>query len=131
MMERRLRGRAGRARWSGRLVAGLLAPLLLFLAGDLHRPGDHEPLFSEGQPDGIYYPEAAHPDQPAHIEQATAQERPACAACLLRLQARGASLGPAIAVAPLPARERVQLPEILAAGRVLGRTAGARAPPLS
>src|SRR5688572_6876349 len=94
-VERRFLGQS----WWGTGALGLLCLVLLLGSVDLH-PADatHQPLALSGA--SVYYPAAAHPGQPAHIEQADPVQHPHCAACLLRLQTRGACLQPAGSILP-------------------------------
>lgn len=120
------RSRPGRA-----LVAGLLALFSLVLSVDLHLPGQpgdaHELLLV--QAGGTYVPEASHPDQPVHIEAATAEERPSCSACILRLLTLGALLSAEGVGLPLAAQDRLQLPAAFVELQGLSSPRSARAPP--
>lgn len=115
------------------LLAGLLALLSLVLSVDLHLPGlpgdahEHELLLVESG--GTYFPAASHPEQPVHVEAATAAERPSCTACILRLQTLGAFLRAEAAGTPLVTRDRFQLQAAPAELPGLLRPRSARAPP--
>lgn len=108
--------------------AGLLAVLLLLGAVDLHPAGEEHGLVPlDG--DKLYVSEATHPDQPLHLEQASAAERPHCPACLHPVQTRAFHL-PAVSLLAPPA------PQLASAGDVgdlrsdaSRRPSGARAPP--
>ena len=135
-MESRLESRPaapGRHHRGRALLAGLLALLSLVLSVDLHLPGlqgdahEHELLLVESG--GIYFPEASHPDRPAHIEAAAAAERPSCTACILRLQTLGAFLRAEVAGIPVVTRDRFQLQAAPAELPGLLRPRSARAPP--
>lgn len=116
--------------WQGSWAHGLLCLALLLGSVDLHSAdATHEPLaLSSGS---VYYPAAAHPGQPAHIEQADPVQHPHCAACLLRLQTRGACLQPAGSILPADLTFRLCLAPAPSAALVARRSSGARAPPLS
>jgi hypothetical protein len=108
--------------------AALLAALLVLGAADLHPAGEaHSPLAPAG--DTAYHPEASHPDQPLHLEQAFDPQRPHCPACLHRLQTSGAHLRAAASVAPLLPRAAVRAQDGPAARSASRRPSGARAPP--
>lgn len=114
--------------WARFPLAGLLALLVLFGAVDLHPAGEEHGLVPFAG-DEAYVPEAAHPDQPLHLEQASAAERPHCPACLHNLQTRGAHLHAAAAVAP-PAPGRAPAAEMRWVPAGSSRCpSGARAPP--
>ncbi|HYG61136.1 MAG TPA: hypothetical protein VEL74_01025 [Thermoanaerobaculia bacterium] len=108
----------------------LLAIALLFAGLDLHPEGEpHGPLALTGSE--TYFPEAAHPTLPDHVEAAHAAERPHCTACLQRLGSLGVQFEAAVSLAPplprvamLPAGDPSLLRRSL-------RPSGARAPPLS
>ncbi len=110
------------------LWAGLFAAVLLLGAVDWHPAGEpsHGLTSRAGE---IYSPSASHPGQPAHLEAATSAERPACPACLHKLQTGGAHLRPVAALVP-PAPEAAASPD-LAPPQTLGRLrpSGARGPP--
>jgi hypothetical protein len=106
-----------------RLGLGALAVLLLAGTLEIH-PADEaaNPL---GAPE-LYFPGAAHPEQPAHIETSAAVERPHCPACLNRVQGGAAGLpSPLEQAAPLRlGRLRTassSLPFQVARGSVRGR----------
>jgi hypothetical protein len=123
--------RSSHTRHGRAFVAGLLALLSLVLSIDLHLPGQpgdaHELLLV--QAGSTYVPEASHPDQPVHIEAATAQERPSCSACILRLQTLAAFLSAESAGVPLAAQDRLQLPAAFVELQGLSSPRSARAPP--
>lgn len=108
----------------------VLALALLVAGLDLHPEGEaHGPLALAGSE--TYFPEAAHPTLPDHVEAAHAAERPHCTACLQRLGSLGIQLQASVALAPplprlalLPAADPSLLRRSL-------RPSGARAPPLS
>ncbi|HWM93414.1 MAG TPA: hypothetical protein VN493_21820 [Thermoanaerobaculia bacterium] len=112
------------------MVHALLCVALLLGALDLH-PADapHEPLSLGGE--AVYFPGAAHPGEPVHVESATPVEQPHCAACLHRLETRGACLEPAVLVLPADLTFRLWLAPAPSAAPGSRRAAGARAPPLS
>lgn len=115
-------------------VAGLLALLSLVLSLDLHLPGlpgdahaSHELLLVDAG--ATYVPAASHPDQPVHVEAATAEERPSCSACILRLQTLAAFLSAEGTGVPLVAEDRLLLPAASAELPGLSSPRSARAPP--
>lgn len=107
---------------------GLLLALLVPGSVDFHPEGEvHDLLPSTGA--GVYFPEAAHPDQPLHLERAHAVQRPHCPACLHHQQIRGMDLRAAVRIAPPVARGAASYDT---GGRVVSasrRSSGARAPP--
>jgi hypothetical protein len=119
----------GRSRgWTRFPGAGLLVALVLLSALDLHLDGKEHGVFPPGG-DGIYVPEAVHPDQPLHLEQAHPEHRPVCTACLHHLQIRGARLR---AVATLVPPASCLAPAVEARWVPSGSSrcpSGARAPP--
>jgi len=119
-----LRRLLARAPW-----AALLSTLLLLGSVELHPAGEaHEPL-AQGGVGGVYFPEAAHPDEPLHLEQAHPVEVPACPACLLRLQTSGAHLCTVARVAPPEPRTASSIAALPLALRSASRPSGARGPP--
>src|SRR5688572_28778094 len=73
------------------LGTGLLCLALLLGALDFHpAEGGHESPVLAGS--ALYFPGAAHPGQPIHVEEADPVQRPHCAVCLHRLETRGACL---------------------------------------
>lgn len=120
------RGRSGG--WARFPWAGLLAVLVLLGAVDLHPAGEEHGLVPFAG-DEAYVPEAAHPDQPLHLEQAGAAERPHCPACLHHLQTRVAHLSAIAAVVP-PAPRAGAAGEVRSLPSAISlRPSGARAPP--
>ena len=113
-------------RWMGH---GLLALVLLLGALDLHVQEAREPLAQAGE--SLYFPGAAHPGQPVHIEEADPAEQPHCAACLHRLQTSGAHVQPPSSA--LPAEPTIHLWHAPAPNpfRIARSPSGARAPPIS
>lgn len=108
------------------LGTGLLCLALLLGALDIHpAEGAHEPL------ELTFHPGAAHPGQPVHVEEADPVERPHCAACLHRLETRGACLEPAALALPADLAFRLWLAPAPSAKPGSRRPDGARAPPLS
>lgn len=82
--------------------AWLLASILLLGAvdlGPLHPQDEGHSLGVHGQ-ESVYYPDARHVGQPAHIEQAEAVKRPSCPLCLHHLQTAGTHLPRVADVAP-------------------------------
>ena len=105
---------------------GLLCLALLLGALDIHPvEGAHEAL------ERTWYPAAAHPGQPVHMEAADPVQRPHCTACLHRLETRGACLEPAAFVQPADLTFRLWLTPAPSAEPGSRRPDGARAPPLS
>lgn len=84
--------------------AWLLASILLLGVvdlGPLHPQDEGHSLGVHGQ-GSVYYPEARHVGQPAHVEQAEAVKRPSCPICLHHLQTAGTHLPQVATVAPPP-----------------------------
>ncbi|HYO13731.1 MAG TPA: hypothetical protein VE685_11105 [Thermoanaerobaculia bacterium] len=107
---------------------GLLLALLVPGAVDFHAAEEaHDLLPSLGG--GVYFPEAAHPDQPLHLERADPVQRPHCPACLLHLQVRGMDLRAAVRIAPPMGRTAVTRAADASAASASRRPSGARAPP--
>lgn len=117
----------------GILGTGLLCLALLLGALDLHpaHPGEmaHESRVLSGG--GPYFPGAAHPGQPIHVEEADPVQRPHCAVCLHRLETRVACLEPAALVLPADLLAQLWLAPDPGAQPASRRCDGARAPPLS
>ncbi|HEX5757630.1 MAG TPA: hypothetical protein VF121_00390 [Thermoanaerobaculia bacterium] len=84
---------------------GLAALALLLLAGAVELHPAEEAVSPLAGPQH-YFPEAAHPEQPLHVEAAAAVERPHCTACFRGLQGRGAAPAAGLrqGIAPLPER---------------------------
>lgn len=109
---------------------GLLGLVLLLGALDLHvQENAREPLSPAGE--SVYYPGAAHPDLPVHVEQADPVQRPHCAACLHRLETRGAHVQPVSSALPVVLTFHLWLAPAPSAARIARSPSGARAPPLS
>lgn len=121
--------RSSSLRWLGSLGHGLLGLVLLLGAIDVHPAERVHELPGIGET--LYFPGAAHPGQPIHIEEADPVQRPHCAACLLRLETRGACLQPAALVLPADLTFRLWLAPTPSAAPGSRRPSGARAPPLS
>ena len=122
-------GRSPR-RWPGVLGHGLLGLALLLSALDLHPIEEtHDALALAGE--RLYFPGAAHPGQPIHVEQADPVQRPHCSACIQRLETRGACLQPAAQVLPADLTFHLWLAPAPSAEPGSRRPSGARAPPLS
>lgn len=110
------------------LWALLLVALLLPGVLDLHPAGEqHEPLAAGVQ--GVYYPEAAHPDQPIHLEQGSPVKVPPCLACLHRLETSGVHLREVARVAPPVPQAPVGCETGPLPVRTASRPSAARAPP--
>ncbi len=124
--ERRFRRPSGLAT----LGHGLLCLFLLLGALDLHLEADALEPLSPGE-SSVYHPGADHPGQPVHIEPADPVQQPHCAACLHRLETRGAHLVPAFSALPVILTSRLIPPPAPNASRVARASSGARAPPLS
>lgn len=116
-------------RWLRLLAHGLLCAVLLLGVVDIH-PDKESPEPLAGA-ESVYFPAAAHPGQPVHMETASPVAHPRCAACLLHLQTRGAHLQSVSAILPPAALRYLQpVPESRAV-RGVRSLSGARAPPLS
>lgn len=112
------------------LGTGLLCLALLLGALDIHPvEGAHESPVLAGS--ALYFPGAAHPGQPIHVEEADPVQRPHCALCLHRLETRGACLEPAVLVRPADLAFHLWLAPAPSARPGSRRPDGARAPPLS
>ncbi|HXO21443.1 MAG TPA: hypothetical protein VOA87_16135 [Thermoanaerobaculia bacterium] len=125
MTGRERRERCWRAPW-----AALLLPLVFAGALDIHPAGEaHDLLAGIGRRTVVQA--TSHKGKALHLHSATAEERPTCAACLLRLQTSGAHLPPsAVPAAPMTAG-RIQPAAAPAAERYASNPRGARGPPLS
>jgi hypothetical protein len=109
---------------------GLWALAALLLAGslDLHPADEGAEPFAGGE---LYFPAAAHPEQPEHLETSPSAERPHCAACLNRYQGGAAGLPRPLAQAAPARRERLRLLPFSLPFEVARGSARGRAPPLS
>jgi hypothetical protein len=108
----------------------LLGLFLLLGALDFHPAGDpHSLLDPRGASE--YSPEAAHPEQPVHLEPGTVVSRPHCPVCLHRLQLGGLHLAAAADLLPPAPRERLSTTGGPRCARGTFSPSGARAPPLS
>jgi hypothetical protein len=127
----RRRQRPGPAARAG--VAALLAALVLLGALEIHPAAEaHDPIAGlAGAHQDVYFPNASHPVDRPHAEAATAVPLPACAACLNRLQGRGARLAPAAHLARLVAGHPLPPNAAIAPLQQSLRPDGARAPPLA
>lgn len=108
--------------------AAFLAAFLLLGTFDFHPAGEDHALL-EALGEVRYSPEAVHPDQPLHLEQATVAERPHCPVCLHRLHGQGAHLSGTAAVAPPALRSLFRSDPDLSAAQASRSPSGARAPP--
>ncbi|MES1245686.1 MAG: hypothetical protein ABUT39_29035 [Acidobacteriota bacterium] len=89
----------------GRVWAWLLASILLLGVidvGPLHPRDEGLGLGAPGLhgQGSIYYPDARHVGQPAHVERAAAVKRPTCPLCLHHLQTAGTRLPQVATVEP-------------------------------
>ncbi|HEX6904911.1 MAG TPA: hypothetical protein VF789_34705 [Thermoanaerobaculia bacterium] len=109
--------------------AVLLIPVLLLGAVDWHPAEDLHGATASG-PGEVYFPGAAHPDQPVHFEQADPAHRPLCPVCVHRMQTSGAYLPLSVVLAPpvRQAREAVEAAPLRSSTAL--RSSGARAPPV-
>jgi hypothetical protein len=117
---------AKRAVW-----AWLVAAVLLLGAVDLpslHPEGEGIGL---GAPDQghVYYPDARHYGQPAHVERAAAAKRPVCPLCLHHLRTAGSHLPQVAAVEPPVLETRRATAPAQAAARGASTPSSARGPP--
>lgn len=115
----------------GGVRAWFLASILLLGAvdlGPLHPRDEGHSLGVYGQ-GSVYYPDARHVGQPAHVEQAAAVKRPPCPICLHHLQTAGTHL-PQVATVEPPSLETLSKAvfEAVPFGDVAA-PAGARGPP--
>lgn len=111
---------------------GALLGLLLLLAAlpDVHPAGERHALL---EPLGAseYSPEAAHPEQPVHLEPGAVVSQPHCPVCLHRLQLGGLHLAAAAELVPPAPRERLSTTGTPCCACGTFSPSGARAPPLS
>jgi len=109
-----------------------LLGLLLLVGGvwDVHPHGERH-SFLEALGTSEYSPEAAHPEQPLHLEPGTVVSQPHCPACLHRLQLGGIYLEAAADLVPPAPRERLPAQDDPRCARGTCAPSGARAPPLS
>ena len=107
---------------------GLLLALLLPGSVDFHPVEEgHDLLASHAEE--VYFPAAAHPDQPLHMEPAHPVQRPHCPACLHQQQIRGMDLGAAVRILPPVPRAAAAYESCVDAACASRRPSGARAPP--
>lgn len=95
---------------------------------ELHSAADHgEPFSGHAE---VYFPAAAHPGAPHHVEAAgAAAERPPCAACLYELHALAVPATAALATRPADSPRRgPSTAPVLTLARFTGPIRG-RAPP--
>lgn len=115
--------------WLHRIVHGLLGALLVLGVVDLH-PAEKS-HFALAPPESLYFPEAAHPGQPVHLEAADSPaQQPHCAACLHRFESRAEPLRLIVAAVPYSGGSGLWLPPAPRAHGGGRRPDGARAPPL-
>lgn len=114
-------------------AAALLAAAVLLGGLEIHPAAEaHDPIAGlSGAHQDVYYPDASHPVARPHAEAATAVQRPPCAACLNRLEGRGAHLAPVSHLARPVSGHTLPPAAAVAPLQQSLRPDGARAPPLA
>jgi len=127
MSSRRKAASASLRGWARALSAALLPVLVLLGIVELH-PARECLCESQIESGEVYYPEAAHPHSPIHVEQAKAARRPMCPICLHLLQTSGTLAQ--VAGLALPTSKPVAIREgVFSLTRISARRSGVRGPP--
>jgi hypothetical protein len=127
MTSRRTAAFAGLRGWARALPAALLLVLVLFGLLEIH-PAYECVSESQVANGGVYYPAAAHPHSPIHIEEARAARRPMHPVCLHLLQTNGTL--PRIAGLELPlSKPAAACDAFLSLTKISARSSGVRGPP--
>jgi hypothetical protein len=112
------------------LWVALLGLVVLLGVLDFHPAGERHSLLELPGTSG-YSPEAAHSEQPIHLEPGKVVQRPHCPICLQRLQLSGLHPAATVELAPPAVQDlRLEAADRAPAGGTLC-SSGARAPPLS
>jgi hypothetical protein len=116
---------------SWRTAASVLA-LLLLLPGLVERHAGSEAAGNGSGPlAAAFYPDAAHPGLPLHVDRAEQGEEPHCLACLHGLHTRSLQPTRTSGVVPPLATQPLALCTAAPAARRATAPAGGRAPPFS
>ena len=109
-------------------LSAALLPILVLLGVVETHPARECLCESQTQGGEVYYPAAAHPHSPPHVEGARPARRPMCPICLHLVQTSGTL--PQVAGLALPASKPAATREaVLSLTRISARKSGVRGPP--